>query len=140
MNRLEFEERFWSKADWDIRSPDRCWNWLAAKSTNGYGRFQIARHVIGAAHRVAYELEVGPIPPGKYLDHLCRNRSCVNPEHLEPVTSRENTLRGESHVADRARQTHCLRGHNLSGTNLVPHPHSRVCRECKNLRARKEKA
>jgi hypothetical protein len=71
-----------------------CWEWTAAKDPTGYGRFSVARSM-DYAHRAAYKLLVGPIPAGLDLDHLCRNRGCVNPDHLEPVTRRENLLRSE---------------------------------------------
>lgn len=126
----EIEERFWSKADWDIHEPDRCWEWLGYITKAGYGQF--GRNMI--AHRLAYELEVGEIPAGLQIDHLCRNRSCVNPDHLEPVTGRENTRRGESFSARLAAQTHCKRGHVFTPENTYVPPAGsnglRRCREC----------
>ena len=101
--------RFWQK----VRILDNgCWEWTAAKR-GGYGVFGLGTRSDGLirAHRYAYAELVGPIPEGLQLDHLCRNRPCVNPEHLEPVTGRENTLRGESPQAQNARKTHCPRGH-----------------------------
>lgn len=80
---------FWKKVD--RRGPDECWPWLAGQCI-GYGRF-VDRGVTVWAHRFSYELCVGPIPEGLVIDHLCCNTRCVNPAHLEPVTSRENTLR-----------------------------------------------
>ncbi len=73
-----------------------CWLWAGPLVASGYGRFQL-NDQSWMAHRVAYTLLVGPIPVGLVLDHLCRNRRCVNPKHLEPVTSKENTLRGIEH-------------------------------------------
>jgi uncharacterized Zn-finger protein len=88
------EERFWAKVD--RRGPDDCWPWLAGRDYLGYGAFSRVRAKTERAHRVGYELLVGPIPEGLQLDHLCRNTSCVNPAHLEPVTNRENVIRGNS--------------------------------------------
>lgn len=86
---------------------------------------------MGLAHRVAYEMLVGPIPEGKQLDHLCRQRTCWNPAHLEVVTGRENTLRGVGRTAVNAAKTHCSRGHELAGDNLYVHDGQRKCRACK---------
>jgi hypothetical protein len=89
-----------------------CWQWVGCTSADGYGSIYVkelyrsSQHMI-PAHRHVYELHRGPIPGGLDLDHLCRNRGCVNPDHLEPVTNRENILRGESPMAKFARQTHC---------------------------------
>src|SRR5690348_1907218 len=107
------EQRFWAKVD--RRGPGECWTWQATQ-TNGYGQFKIdgkQRY----AHRVSYELTVGPIPDGLQIDHLCRNRACVNPAHMEPVTPRVNTLRGIGGAAARAARTHCPRGHAYTAEN-----------------------
>lgn len=99
----------------------------------GYGRI----YIVGSwnrylrAHVVAWEKVRGPVPEGKQIDHLCRNRACINPEHLEAVTSRENTLRGFGPTAVNARKTHCPRGHPLSDGNvLVDKRGHRCCRTC----------
>jgi hypothetical protein len=81
---MNTSERFWAK----VYRGDDCWEWLAAKSTAGYGRFKVAGGLV-QAHRFAYEDIVGPIPDGLQLDHLCRNRACVNPDHLEPTISNQ---------------------------------------------------
>lgn len=86
------EVRFWAKVD----KTDSCWLWTASVNQLGYGRFRVDNTTRVTAHRYAYETLVGPIPDGQELDHLCRVRSCVNPAHLEPVSHRENVLRGTS--------------------------------------------
>jgi hypothetical protein len=91
------------------------------------------------AHRVAYELAVGPIPPGLQVDHLCRVRDCVNPAHLDPVTKRENNLRSKSPFAEAARATHCANSHPFSPENLANEPGRRCCKTCKAEYARRTK-
>lgn len=107
-------ERFWSK----VEKTEECWEWKAGKDWDGYGNFFVSHTRCIKAHRFAYEILVGSIPEGLTLDHLCRNRGCVNPKHLEPVTHKENILRGEGHAAHNARKTHCPNGHPLEGNNL----------------------
>ena len=103
-----------------------CWEWVGYIDRHGYGVLDQRR-----AHRVVYERAKGPIPEGLQTDHLCRNRKCVNPDHLELVTSRENTLRGNSFVARQARQTHCIRGHEFTMENtLRTSCGKRQCRAC----------
>jgi hypothetical protein len=93
-----------------ISVTDDCWEWTGTKERMGYGQMRYQRRM-AMAHRVAYMLFVGPIPEGMELDHLCRNRGCVNPDHLEPVDHRTNILRGVSPSAADARKTHCINGH-----------------------------
>jgi hypothetical protein len=101
-----------------------CWIWTAHRPT-GVGYISIRREGrFVLAHRVAYEQYKGAIPDGLVLDHLCRVPACVNPDHLEAVTQRENALRGVGITAQLARQTHCKRGHSLSGENLHINPES----------------
>jgi hypothetical protein len=122
-----------------VEARDGCWNWQRAKDKDGYGMFKIGSHkdntrFMARAHRWSYEWFVGKIPDGLTIDHLCRNHCCVNPDHLEPVTSALNTRRGARSIA-----THCKRGHELTGYNLIlrpatkAHPNGmRACRECMN--------
>jgi hypothetical protein len=112
-----------------------CWVWQRQISTSGYGMTSYQGKYMGA-HRAVYLLEKGEIPEGLELDHLCRNRACINPEHLEPVTRRENLLRGETRTARRARQTHCKRGHEFTPENTIIDGGTRRCRACKNERDR----
>lgn len=108
-----------------------CWLWTGRIGKRGYVDVwsPIAKKTM-RAHRVVYELLVGPIPDGLMLDHLCRTRHCVNPDHLEPVTVRENTLRGFGPTAQHARQTHCKRGHPFDDQNTIHTKFGRNCREC----------
>lgn len=102
--------RFWAK----VVKTESCWIWTGSHQVGGYGNFQPIKGRGIGAHRYAYQITVGPIPNGLQLDHLCRNRLCVNPAHLEPVTARENTLRGNTMPALNAAKTHCPNGHEYS--------------------------
>ena len=107
-----------------------CWLWTGGLSSTGYGQLKINGRQT-KAHRAAYEELVGPVPEGLDLDHLCRVRRCINPAHLEPVTRRENTLRGISFAAQLAQQTHCKRGHAFDEKNTYIWRNSRICRQCR---------
>jgi hypothetical protein len=116
-------------------APGPCQLWAGALDRSGYGRVW---HDGAArlAHRVAYEIERGPIPAGLDLDHRCAVRACCNPNHLEPVTHRVNILRSANHVAVRAAQTHCIRGHLLAGGTVRIRPNgTRECIPCRRIRA-----
>lgn len=108
---------------------DGCWDWRGKQSDQGYSQMRVGPKTTGA-HRVAYELFVGPIPVDKEMDHLCRNRGCVNPAHLEAVAHRVNVLRGDAPTARHARATHCVHGHPLSGDNVRAYRGGRTCRTC----------
>lgn len=118
-----------------------CWNWTTTPFQNsGYGRIKVVGRVM-VAHRFAWEVLRGPIPQGMQLDHLCRNRRCVNPEHLEVVTPRTNVLRGETIVAANYAKTHCHHGHPLNGANLfVRRDGRRRCRTCEKANQKKVRA
>ena len=129
-------DRFWGRVD----ANGDCWLWTGGKADTGYGTV----HIEGKtwhAHRVAYELLVGSIPVGLELDHLCRVRACVNPDHLEPVDHRTNLLRGASPAAIAFRTGICIRGHAVAGTNRQPNGRDRhgaprfTCRSCRSCRS-----
>ena len=132
------EKRFWTKINKDGPLPvyrpglGSCWLWEGTRSPNGYGSIQVGYTQL--AHRVAYELLIGPIPEGLTLDHLCRVRACVNPKHLEPVSVRENILRGVGLAAMNVLKTHCPQGHTYDILNTYFYPDGkRACRTCRRL-------
>jgi HNH endonuclease len=153
----EREERFWEKVD--KGDPRECWAWTAGLSA-GYGQFIEMRDGRGhpsAAHRVAWELLIGPIPDGLDLDHLCHTRDtscpggddcphrrCVNPAHLEPVSNEENIRRGMCPSAVNSRKTHCTPGnHEFTPENTYhppKQPHTRQCRQCSRERQQRRNA
>ena len=112
-----------------------CWNWTADRTERGYGQVKWKGRT-RRVHRVTYELLVGPLATGLTIDHLCRNRACANPAHLELVTNRTNVLRGVGVTAQNAAKTHCLKGHPLDGHNLIVTGSHRRCRACANQRNR----
>ena len=104
-----------------------CWEWTGTCQPNGYSAFFVDGRLL-RGHRWSYEHFIGPIPDGLQIDHLCRNRRCVNPEHLEPVTARENTRR--------AMRAACVNGHDFTPENVYMHSGKRYCRECRRNRNR----
>lgn len=134
------EERitlFWSRVD-KTSSETGCWLWTAMKDTGGYGTVSW-NGKMKKSHRISYLLTRGEVSKALTLDHLCRNRACVNPDHLEPVTMRVNALRGFGASAQNAKRTHCKHGHELSGDNLAiyqgKYGEFRQCRICTRKRA-----
>ncbi len=128
-------ERFWSKVD----KTESCWNWIAGKDSKGYGSFWLAP-TMRVAHRISYEMARGDIPIGLELDHLCRNRGCVNPDHLEPVTHYVNVLRAPLAVGTlNSAKTHCPAGHEYTPENTsFGGRGGRVCKECKRAQSRRD--
>lgn len=123
------EDRFWEKVD---KSGD-CWIWTAGRTNQGYGRFSPARSESARAHRYSYELAYGPIAPGLVIDHLCRNKACVRPDHLEPVTTTENIRRAHPAVVT----NRCKHGHEFTAENTRHRRDgSRACRTCERTRRR----
>lgn len=127
-------ERFWQKVDKNgpipahAQSLGPCWVWIANTNRKGYGRFAVLYGCIVMPHRFSFALHYGETPYGLEIDHLCRNKLCVNPKHLEAVTGLVNHGRARQF---RTYPTHCKRGHPLSGENLyIGTGNRRVCRQC----------
>lgn len=142
------QDRFWSKVD--RRGPDDCWEWMASKSPKGYGYFSVwsIKRSPLPAHRVSFMIANGSIDDGMFIDHTCRNRSCVNPGHLRQVTPLVNTLENSlSRPYLNTLKTHCPKGHEYTSENTKPNvdkkypdrPPARICRTCANAWARAKK-
>ncbi|MDL5205070.1 HNH endonuclease signature motif containing protein [Streptomyces sp. ALI-76-A] len=116
-----------------------CWLWRGRLNKDGYAEHKLHGRT-HMAHRTTYESLVGPIPDGMQLDHRCRVRHCVNPAHLEPVTSRENTLRGVGLAKQNADKTHCPQGHPYDEANTYRYKNYRRCKTCLRERARAYRA
>lgn len=119
-----------------VKQGSGCWEWQGYLNSHGYGQFRVSPGKLMLAHRFAYELFIDLIPEGMQLDHLCRNRRCVNPSHLEVVDNKTNSLRGVGFAALNATKTHCPKGHPYEGDNLGIRKAKgwRNCRACNRER------
>lgn len=135
-------DRFTAK--YEINPVSGCWLWQASRDKDGYGLFSNERRRTVRAHRWSYEHFVGPIPDGYQIDHVlargCTNRSCVNPEHLEPVTPQVNTLRGFGPAGVNARKQVCPQGHPYDEANTMICDGRRFCRECGREQTRRSRS
>lgn len=128
------EKLFWAK----VEKTGSCWLWTASRTGRGYGEFWIGRRAKKvAAHRYSYESFKGPIPKGLVIDHLCRVRSCVRPDHLEAVSNKENVLRGVGPSAVHAVKTECKNGHLYNEKNTIKLAKQRRCRICHRASVKK---
>lgn len=116
-----------------IKVNGSCWEWTSTVTHRGYGMVTL-KNKGQLAHRASFEHFNGPIPEGFHIDHLCRNKLCVNPKHLEAVTPKENILRGIGMAAQNKRKTHCVRGHEFNEQNSYKNKNDgRICRVCKRI-------
>jgi hypothetical protein len=136
VRRARLDERFWGKVN--FFGADGCWDWAGYVTPQGYGSIYRGGGIRRPqqAHRVAYELLIGEIPEGLVLDHLCRNRKCVNPLHVEVVTQRINVLRGENQTAKQAKRTRCPEGHRYDRVDTSEGKRRRYCSICSSARSK----
>ncbi len=131
----ELKRHFWEK----VAKTESCWLWRGSTSTRGYGRYRGQQ-----AHRVSFELSGNEIPKGLVLDHKCRVRNCVNPDHLRAVTNLENLMAGIGPTATNAAKTHCLNGHPFNEENTYYYKRAgrdmRYCKQCILDRTKKRRA
>lgn len=133
---LKVRPRFWAKVD---KTHDGCWTWTGARQSSGYGQIGWDGKVY-LAHRVSYALHIGPIPNGLCIDHLCRNRLCVRPEHLEAVTIRDNVARSDTPQGRVLRTGFCQRGHDMRDpANRRGGVNSHQCGECRRASRLRQK-
>lgn len=126
--------RLWTSATWE----NNCLVWKNTLTDGGYGRLDMPRSLgmekkYFLAHRLAYNLTRGNLPEDLTLDHLCRNRACINPAHLEPVTHKENTLRGKGFSAQFAKRDACVNGHPFTEENIYKWRGARICKACRRI-------
>lgn len=138
-SRDQISRLFWDKIR---KTPNGCWEWIGGKYPHGYGRLDLAKRGM-YPHRVSYEIHKGSIPDGLHIDHLCRNRGCCNPAHLEAVTCAENIKRSPIAAATlNAEKTHCPRGHEYTpeNTTYLNGGRGRACRTCRRWQWRRANA
>jgi len=128
------ESLFWQK----VEKTESCWLWSGYLNADGYGEFRSKFLTTRLAHRIAYGLDKGELP-NMPLDHLCRHRHCVNPDHLEPISVEANTRRGSSGTEQSSR-TECPQGHPYNEENTIRQGNKRKCRACHNQRNRELRA
>lgn len=130
-------DRFWSRVE---KREDGCWAWTGGLGSQGYGNIIDDAKKRIYAHRFSYSMFRGDIPPGLELDHLCRVRRCVNPDHLEVVTRKVNSDRGFGPSGINSRKTHCIRGHPFDAANTAIYIRNgrqiRQCKQCGRIRLR----
>jgi len=138
-------ERFWEKVNKNGPAPAErpglgpCWIWEAGKTAQGYGGFHPTKYELELAHRWSFKYHGGELEPAYVVDHLCRNRTCVNPAHLEQVTNEENLRRGRGYRLSNGMDDHCINGHRYTEINTYRNPNDLTdirCRQCARERDR----